>query len=183
MATALPAIVKGLGKDSEVQEFIGEAKAFRPRPVYYITSFSIANEYAPLGSGPGTFAGAGAGKFDWDYYQKLGFFSYSWFSPTYLFETYWPHFIAEGGWFGFLAYFLFVVGLIRYCFQSFKASIDPQERLYWLIATTGLVYLLLTSLNGPTFEDPVIAFLAVPFVGIAHRFTRMRLSRSAAISS
>lgn len=175
---ALPMMKERLNRDSEFREFTGEVKPFRPRPVYYATSFSIANDFIPLGSGPGTFAGAGASKFNWNYYQQLGFFSYPWFNPTFLFETYWPHFIAEGGWFGFLAYFLFVVGLVRYSFQSFRAATDTTERMYWLIATTGLMYLLLTSFNGPTFEDPETAFLAVPFVGIAHRFTRERLSRS-----
>lgn len=176
VVSVFPSIENRLERDTEFREFTGEIRAFRPRPVYYTTSFTIANQRFPFGSGPGTFASAGAGKFNWSYYQKLGFFSYPWFSPTFLFETYWPHFIAEAGWFGFLAYFLFVLGLIRYSFHAFKAATEIDERMYWLIATTSLAYLLLTSFNGPTFEDPATALLAVPFVGIAHRFTRARLS-------
>jgi hypothetical protein len=156
----------------EVREFIGDARPFRPRPVYFFTSFSIANQAFPLGSGPGTFAGAGAGKFNWDLYQKLGFFGYSWFSPMYLFETYWPHFIAETGWFGFLSYFCFVLGLIWYATRESFAAPDSTLRMYWLVAASGLGYLFMTSLNGPTFEDPTTAFLATVFFGIAYQLSR-----------
>jgi hypothetical protein len=167
-----PLLQERLERDVEYREFTGEAQPYRPRPVYYLTSMHIASVHAPLGSGPGTFAGAGAGKFNWDYYQRLGFFGYSWFSPMYMFETYWPHFIAEGGWGGFLAYLLFIVGLVRYAFRQADAVADPAHRGYWLMAAGSLSYLLLTSLNGPTFEDPQTAFLAATLFGVAYRYRK-----------
>lgn len=161
------AILAEARRSGEIREFLGEDRAFRPRPVFYVTSFEIASDRFPLGSGPGTFGGAGAGKFDWSYYQKLGLTNYSWFSPTFLFETYWPHLIAESGWFGVLVYLSIFGSLLLMAFRKCFHGDDRETSQYWEIAGTGLIFMLLNSINGPVFEDPTIAFFVLPFFGIA----------------
>nr|WP_321399021.1 hypothetical protein [uncultured Desulfobacter sp.] len=168
----LPEIYKKAKMSKEFCEFTGDIRAKQPRPFFYYKSVEIANQRFPLGSGPGTFAGAGAGKFNWLYYKEIGVTSYLWFSPMYLFETYWPHFIAETGWIGFSSYFLFIVGIIHHCKKMLIKEKDTMRRAYWTIAFSTLLFLFLTSLNGPTFEIPEFVFLSAPFVGIANSYSK-----------
>lgn len=176
--------------DHEIAELIGAVQPFRPRPVFYYTAARIASENFPLGSGFATFAGAGAGKFDWATYQHLGLVFYSWFSPTYLFETFWPHIVAEGGWFGLACYLLFVLLIFAVLIQRLAQASNERKpaeqqfvkRIYY-IGIWGWVYLFLTSLNGPNYEDPSIAMLFAPFVGIAIKLTLVRPVRSKFVKS
>lgn len=140
-----------------------------PRAQILATSLQLARDYFPLGSGLGTFGGAGAEKFDQSLYVDLGFGRYWWFgSQDYLMDMYWPNPIGETGLFGALllaaAYLAFIVAGIRGALHG-----DGRERLYWAMFSAGTLYILLLSMSSPAFQDPRLTLLASVWAGIAVR--------------
>lgn len=106
----------------------------------------IANAWFPLGSGLGTYGGAGAQKFDQSYFVQLGFDQYWWFRQgQFLVDIYWPSVVAEVGWFGggllLVAYFVVWLSLLKA--MLLNGSKDP---VVWI--AMGL--LMLNLLNSPT---------------------------------
>jgi hypothetical protein len=117
----------------------------------------IAHDWFPLGSGLGTYGGAGAQKFDQSLFIEMGFEKYWWFRQgSFLVDTYWPSVLAEVGWFGAagLAAAFLVVLLTMF---RFVWSFDARDTIVW----TGLGLLVILLLNSPTsasISDPRGAF-------------------------
>lgn len=140
-----------------------------PRAQIYAAAFQLAKTYWPLGTGLGTFAGAGAHRFDQSLYWETGFGNYWWFGKKdYLMDTYWPNSLAESGYIGFLclliSYALFIAG-------GAMASIRANNRSkqYWAIFSAGMLYVLLISFSSPAFQDPRLYVICGICVGIAYR--------------
>lgn len=144
-----------------------------PRAQILATSINLARENFPLGSGLGTFGGAGAEKFDQSLYIDLGFGRYWWFgSQDYLMDMYWPNAIGETGLFGALllalSYLAFLIAGIRCALAA-----GGRARLYWSMFAAGVFYILLLSMSSPSFQDPRLTLLAAVWAGIAMRCARL----------
>ncbi|RYF36003.1 MAG: hypothetical protein EOO38_28325, partial [Cytophagaceae bacterium] len=106
------------------------------RPILYSDSFALANEHFPLGTGLGTFAGAGAMKLNRELYDSLGYISFWWYKKDrFLMDTYWPNFIAEGGW--IVAFLLFMVPVLLaiYSMSRLISSSNPELKAVWAYAS------------------------------------------------
>lgn len=151
---------------------IGHSAIQQPRQVLYLHAAEIADQYAPLGSGLGTFAGAGAQKFDMSLYMDRGFARYSWFyTKNVLMDTYWTNFLAETGWASTLLLLILMVSLVLYtAFHSLRAYPIDIKR-FWLMAFGGLSFTFVLSLTSPSFQDPGLFLVPGVFLGIAYQRT------------
>ncbi len=138
-----------------------------PRANLYVGAYQLALDNFPLGSGLGTYAGAGSTKFNLELFYKLGFAKLWWFGARkedYLMDSYWANPLAEAGLLGalfLLAHYLFlVVALVNKLIKS-----QAQMRFYALLACAATIYLLLTSATSPSFVEPRI--IVFPFIAIA----------------
>lgn len=117
----------------------------------------IANAWFPLGSGLGTYGGAGAQKFDQSYFVQLGFDQYWWFRQgQFLVDIYWPSVVAEVGWLGglllLIAYGTVWLSLLNAMWRH--GSMDP---VVW-IAMGLLTVNLLNSPTSGALTDPRATF-------------------------
>lgn len=149
---------------------IGNYRALEhPRAQIYDGAFYIVKEYFPLGSGLGTYGGAGANKFDSPIYYQLGFQRYWWFGrEEFLMDTYWPNSLAESGVLGALTLLMtFVCLWIHAVTKCLVVNINKQARMFWLFTSGGMLYLLILSFSSPAFQDPMLCFLPLLAFGIA----------------
>ncbi|AAZ97743.1 hypothetical protein Tbd_1790 [Thiobacillus denitrificans ATCC 25259] len=161
-------------KDNLVQEatkwgVIGHSAIQQPRQVLYIHAVEIADQYAPLGSGLGTFAGAGAQKFDISLYLDRGFARYSWFyKQNVLMDTYWTNFLAETGWAGALLLLALTLLLVAFTAVNSLEKYPSEIRRFWLLAFGGMAFVFLLSLTSPSFQDPGLFLVPGIFLGVAY---------------
>jgi hypothetical protein len=144
-----------------------------PRSQIFQGGVQLATDYFPLGSGLGTYAGAGAEKFDLSLYQDLGFGRYWWFGRRdYLLDTYWPNSLGETGLFGFLLLAIFFFALLAYIVQSWWRNTVSAAGPYWLAAVALMVYMLAISLTSPAFQDPRLFAIPALLIGVAGHLGR-----------
>lgn len=138
-----------------------------PRANLYDGAFQIAKDSFPLGSGIGSYAGAGATKFNLELFYKMGFAKLWWFGDKktdFLMDSYWANPIAEAGFLGACFLLLHYLLLLTALIWNLMISINGA-RILWLIAAASLLYILLTSSTSPSFIEPRIIFF--PFLAIA----------------
>jgi hypothetical protein len=139
--------------------FILGAKYGFARAVLFLTSFRIANDYFPIGTGWGTFGSYFAAQEYSPVYYLYGISTHSELginTRLYLNDTYWPAVIAESGWLGFLCLLLFFVIL----FKEMKALYKIDARIY----AAGIfifVYMGITTVEETGFMQPVLMCLAL----------------------
>jgi hypothetical protein len=125
-----------------------------PRAQLYEGAAYLANKHFPLGSGLGTYGGAGAAKFDLSIYLSLGFGRHWWFGEdNYLLDIFWHNALGEGGWFALVAQVLQYLLLSAYALRHYLGS-QGLQRVYWGGAGFGMIYILGNSLASPSFQDP-----------------------------
>lgn len=158
-------------KEARKWGFVGHQKITQPRQVMYKDSIYLANKNFPIGTGLGTFGSSGAQKFDWSLYYDLGYGSYGWIGAerNVLMDTYWPNFIAELGWFGFLMMLGLIVALVYKSFVMWIRIGSLEGRHMWSLPFLTLSFLLFNSLTSNSFQDPAVALLPIVFFGVALR--------------
>lgn len=128
-------------------------KVEHPRAQIYSGAWLLAHQYFPFGSGLGTFAGAGAEKFDTSLYDYLGFRNYWWYGrENYLMDTYWPNSISESGFLGSTALLASYVFLFFYAIKSCWREYT-KAKYYWAATAAMMGYMLLLSISSPAFQD------------------------------
>lgn len=158
--------------------FIGNSVINQPRPLIYLAGIDIASAYFPLGSGLGTFAGAGAEKFDISLHLQYGFGQFKWFyEQNILYDATLPNVLAESGWFGFLLFISSLLLLVAYAAWGLLNSLEKREKTYWSLAFSGLLFGIILLISSPSFQDPGLSLLLVCFLGIAANISK-RLSSS-----
>lgn len=138
-----------------------------PRALLYEGASYLANKHFPLGSGLGTYGGAGAVKFDQSLYYSLGFSQYWWFrDEDYLLDVFWQNVLAEGGWVALGVQVLQYLLLAGYALRQYARSAGLQ-RVLWGGAGFGVLFLMANSTVSPTFQDPRLFVWAALCVGLA----------------
>lgn len=167
--TAWLFIQDNLLREAERWGVIGHSAIKQPRQVLYMHAAEIADQYAPLGSGLGTFAGAGAQKFDMSLYIDRGFARYSWFyKVNVLVDTYWTNFLAEVGWAGALLLLTLMLLLVWYTATQCLRKYPLEIKRLWLMAFGGMSFMFLLSLTSPSFQDPGLFLVPGIFLGVAY---------------
>ncbi len=153
---------------------VGHASLVQPRTVLYVDSVELANRYFPLGSGLGTFASAGAQKFDPTLYYDQGFGAFSWFGRVnVLSDTYWPQFFAEAGWIGFALYAAAFLTLLAYSVVRVLRASEARARHYALASFLCIAFAAFISLASPVLEDPGLMLVPAVLFGVAERLFRV----------
>lgn len=128
----------------------------------------IASDNFPIGSGLGTYGGAGAQKFDQSQFFDRGFDRYWWFRQgQFLVDVYWPSVAAESGYLGAAcwaaAFTLMMVLLVRQVWRTRGGS-----SLAW-IASGAIILLLGNSPTSAALTDPRLAFWLWLLIGAGLR--------------
>lgn len=121
------------------------------------TSFQIAKDYFPLGSGFGTFGSAPSGDNYSPLYYLYGIsniWGLSRRDPVFVSDTFWPMILGQSGYLGLVLYILFLIGL----FKKFSLRLRGNPGLY---ATTlgAFSYLLISSTSESAFVNPAAVLL------------------------
>ena len=140
----------------------------RPRAQIFLGGWYLAQTNFPFGAGLGTFAGAGAEKFDLSVYSQLGFGRYWWFGKKdFLLDTYWPNSLAESGMFGAALLLTFYLALLAFGLVLVRRAADARSRAFAVAACGSMVYILLVSLTSPAFQDPRLFAIPAVLFGIS----------------
>lgn len=140
------------------------------RSALYAAAFGIANDFAPLGSGLGTFGGPAAVRFDQSLYVEAGLGRFWWFQRgLFLMDSIWACYLAELGWLGAAWLLLIFVAVLTMTSSVYRQAVTPEDRLYSLAALSALTYALLVSPTAFVITDPVTGLMSFVFVGMAYR--------------
>ncbi|MCZ7562776.1 MAG: hypothetical protein M5U08_02350 [Burkholderiales bacterium] len=166
----LPPVQRNLEREAISWGILGYTAITHPRPVMYLHAKDIANSRVPLGSGLGTFGGAGATRFDDSLHFERGFGRYSWFveREKYMMDTYWPNILAETGWIGLSLMGAISLFLIFYPLKKALFKQSRTQRQYWLMSFAGSSFAFLLSFTSPAYQDPGLVLLMTLFFGVAH---------------
>lgn len=150
----------------------GRMSELSERAILTENGFAIANQYFPLGSGLGTYGGAGAQKFDLSLFNDMGFGRYSWFRQgLFLVDTFWPSIVAESGYFGMLMMMCCLV--LLWCVMFVRAhKAQGPAAVALLSGLSGVSLLLLNSPTSAVLSDPRGAFVFWLLAGWGWRATR-----------
>ncbi|SDH35997.1 MULTISPECIES: hypothetical protein [unclassified Duganella] len=149
----------------------------QPRAQIFDGALVTAKTYYPLGSGFGTYGGAGAEKFDHSLYDRLGFNRYFWYGKqNYLMDTYWPNSLAETGFFGAFTLLLSYVLLWLYAIKRSVKELAPKARAYWLSTMAMMAYMIMLSFSSPAFQDIRLFSLSAMLFGIASTVSKEKQS-------
>lgn len=152
----------------------------RPRAQIFAGGWYLAMHHFPLGAGLGTFAGAGAEKFDLSVYTSLGFGRYWWFGrKDYLLDTYWPNSLGEAGFFGAGLLLAAYLALAAHAFRLARSRHGKPGHAYALAAAGGMVYMLSVSLTSPAFQDPRLFVFPAILFGVVARIASQDARRDA----
>lgn len=128
------------------------------RNVLLRTSFDIAKDYFPLGTGFSTYASYYSGVVYSPIYGIYGInniYGITKFNFNYISDSFWPMIIGQCGYIGL---FIFIIVLI----QLFKRiqNIKNVNKNYYLAALFSLAYLCVSSLAESAFVSPITIPLA-----------------------
>jgi hypothetical protein len=132
------------------------------RVALHVTSFEIAKDSFPFGSGAGTFASTPSRSTLYSplYYQYNIFtmFGGGPYDGSYLQDVWWPHVLAEGGFIGCACYLL--VALLPVKLHFFRMRAVGGGSSFFLI--TAALALVITSVAAPTFTMDSL----LPLIGV-----------------
>ncbi|MCL4739602.1 MAG: hypothetical protein KJZ81_15425 [Burkholderiaceae bacterium] len=172
---AIVGLSEHLEREARSWGFLESPSLYQPRQVMFWDSIELANSEFPGGTGLGTFGSAGAQKFDWSLYTRLGYGAYNWFGSgrTVLMDNYWPNLLAELGWFGLLVMLMIVGSLgIRASWGWLTARSGSEQRTRWAYAWVGVLFLIGNSVTTNSFQDPAVMLIPFLFFGVALRRER-----------
>jgi len=147
--------------------------ATHPRAELYLGAVNVAQTNFPLGSGLGTYGGAGSSKYDLSLFYELGFArNWWWGKEDFLLDTYWPNSLAESGVVG--ATFLLIHYLLFafYAFRKAYCAQNARARMFWLCAAGSFSWVLLNTPTSPGFQEMRLIFFPALMFGIAVNFDR-----------
>lgn len=130
------------------------------RSVLLSTSFDVANEHWPLGSGLATYGSNASGDYYPKFYYELGFPSVYGLGPLnhdYLVDSFWPAVIGQCGYFGLLLIFVLFVLL----FLVSRKAVRLGAPLWASVAIP--IYLLIASTSEASIFASYSVLLAMTF--------------------
>lgn len=144
--------------------FIWGAQHGYARSTLFLTSFKIANDYFPLGTGWGTFCSYYAAKEYSPVYFSYGISEHPELgvqTKLYLQDAYWPAVIAETGWLGIVA----ILGVFLILFLEVKRLYRIDTKLY-AAGMLLLIYMGITTIEETGFMQPVLMCIGILMAAI-----------------
>ena len=122
------------------------------------TSFKIAKEYFPIGTGFATFGSYFSGiNYSplYDIYGISHIYGISRYNISYISDTFWPMIIGQFGYLGLIIYSL----MIYRVFRNIQEEFEIDKLNIYLSKIICLNYLIITSISESSFVNPI----AIPF--------------------
>ena len=145
---------------------------YSERFILTMKGIAVAWHYFPLGSGLGTYGGAGAQRFDLSLFSDLGFGNYWWFiQGKFLLDTYWPNIAAESGFFGavlLLAFFALMWGALL--IRAWRSA-GSEGYGFAFLGLASVTLLVMNTPSAQTLTDPRGAIVFWILIGAAWRMT------------
>lgn len=129
------------------------------RTVLTVSSFDVAKDYFPLGSGGGTFASAASYQLGYsDLYRRYGIselYGGSEDTGNFLTDVFWPKYLAQGGFFGALCYLSLFISLYLSVIKYWRRVKDSSSR-FVLMSSMGCLVL---SVGSAPFVNEVFGLI------------------------
>ena len=122
------------------------------------TSFEIANDYFPFGTGFATYGSYFSGVNYSPIYEMYGIdnvFGLSQENPAFMSDSFWPMLLGQFGYLGTLLYLICILLI----FISIQEKYSLENKNLYLAKILALVYLLISSTSESAFVNPI----AIPF--------------------
>jgi hypothetical protein len=146
-----------------------------PRSILFKTGVKIAVDNFPLGSGFGTF-GSGINRADYSpLYYKYGLSNIWGFtpdSPSFINDTFWPHVMAETGFFGILLYISVIFGFFKILRESFHLKTSQIVSIFAFGAFLVFTESLIESLKATFYETSLWTYFYFGSLGILWSFVK-----------
>lgn len=130
--------------------YLGVSAGNQVRFVLTESSFQIAAQYFPFGSGGGTFASPQSISYGYsDLYVRYGLYNIwggSPQNPNFLLDVFWPKIIAETGWLGFA---LFLLILIIIAIPVVRWFLLTREPIAWFALAVNLSVAIMSVASVP----------------------------------
>lgn len=151
-----------------------------PRALLLQTGFQIANDFFPLGSGFGTYSGGMNQKFYSPLFYKYRL-STTWGlsedNSAFINDTFWPHIIAETGYFGLVCYSVIIGIFFAVCLRALKRLRSREAAAFAVTAVMLLVLSLVESTKASFYEMTLWTFFYFGSVAILQSWNRKGLYR------
>ena len=124
------------------------------------TSFEIANDYFPLGTGFGTYGSYFSGINYSPIYEMYGInniWGLSKNNPAFISDTFWPMIIGQ---FGYISTILYLICIIL-IFSKIQDIYSKENKYMYVAKILCLVYLCISSTSESAFVNPLAILLAV----------------------
>lgn len=145
------------------------------RSVLLTTSFAIARDHFPIGTGFGTFASSAAAEHYSLVYLLYGVDSITGLGPSgaYLNDSFWPIILGQTGVVGTAAY------LTVQCLLFCRLLRLNRHNKHWFVAGLFiLVYLLISSTSEPAFNNATAVPLAMVLGGLLRKAERLQYGKA-----
>lgn len=143
------------------------------RAIMTKTSFMVMRDYFPIGTGFGTYGSNAAAESYSPVYVMYGFNDVgdlaSWNPTAYLTDTFWPIIIGQTGAIGIVAY-LVVLALVF----SKVITLEKINTYYFLAGVYIVVFMIVSSVAEPAFNNAVSIPMAVLLGGLIHEVERYK---------
>ncbi len=150
-------------------ELYDYAYSHSTRIVYYYSSFILASENFPFGSGMGTFGGQASVVFGSKVYEELAFGQYWWYrANVQMTDTFWPHILGEAGYLGFLMYLLSLISLYLWIMKKINIQRINNKSSYrhlYLSGITIFIVMIINSLTSANLNNFYTLFICLILCG------------------
>ena len=126
------------------------------RGIILVTSFDIANDFFPIGTGFGTYSCYFSGKYYSWVYEMYGIdhvWGISKFYWGFVSDQFWPMVLGQFGYFGLLAYAIVIYQYILLFLKHIKNPITRDNRLFMIMSLLGMFLLLIDSSSDAIFTQ------------------------------
>ena len=130
------------------------------RGALFRTSFEIANDYFPIGTGFGTFASNFSGENYSPLYEKYGIndiWGLSAEDPAFISDSFWPMIIGQFGYIGAILYMICVILI----YEDIQRKYNKEKKGVYTAKMLCLLYLVISSIAESAFVNPLAIPLAM----------------------
>ncbi|MFK5889559.1 MAG: hypothetical protein QM486_02375 [Flavobacteriaceae bacterium] len=158
-------IIMGVFRDQIQMYFsFNSIKTGWSRAVILYYSFTIGNDFFPLGTGFGTYASYYSGlHYSWvyDLYGLNNIWGMSRHYWGFLADQYWPMVLGQFGYFGLISMLLIIYNYFNLFIKQIKNNMNNVHYYYLLSALLGLLLLLIDSTSDAIFtqQRAVVMFM------------------------
>ncbi len=130
------------------------------RSALLTTSIEIANDYAPFGTGFGTFASHFSAEVYSPIYEKYGIeniYGLQKNNTSFISDSFWPMILGQFGYLGLILYCICLICI----FKKIQINYSSENKNIYMAKIIVLVYLLISSTSESAFVNPIAIPLAI----------------------